>query len=73
MVAIIKLRICVTLVLLVVLIHFQAQLKLKPNILYFGLKHCSLTYIFFVLTVTHGCIVADLKLYLPDGKEAKAR
>lgn len=22
--------------------------------------------------VTHGCIVADLKLYLPDGKEAKA-
>ena len=23
--------------------------------------------------VTHGCIVATLKLYLPDGKEAKAR
>ncbi|XP_075219691.1 uncharacterized protein LOC142323637 isoform X2 [Lycorma delicatula] len=23
--------------------------------------------------VTHGCIVANLKLYLPDGKEAKAR
>jgi hypothetical protein len=23
--------------------------------------------------VTHGCIVATVKLYLPDGKEAKAR
>jgi hypothetical protein len=23
--------------------------------------------------VTHGCIVATLQLYLPDGKEAKAR
>ena len=22
--------------------------------------------------VTHGCIIATLKLYLPDGKEAKA-
>jgi hypothetical protein len=25
------------------------------------------------VSVTHGCIVATLKLYLPDGKEAKAR
>ena len=25
------------------------------------------------VVVTHGCIVATLKLYLPDGKEAKAR
>lgn len=25
------------------------------------------------LLVTHGCIVATVKLYLPDGKEAKAR
>ena len=24
------------------------------------------------LQVTHGCIIATLKLYLPDGKEAKA-
>ena len=25
------------------------------------------------VSVTHGCIVATVKLYLPDGKEAKAR
>ena len=26
-----------------------------------------------IFTVTHGCIVASLKLYMPDGQEAKAR
>ena len=30
-------------------------------------------YMFLFISVTHGCIVATLKLYLPDGKEAKAR
>lgn len=28
---------------------------------------------FSIFLVTHGCIVATVKLYLPDGKEAKAR
>ena len=28
---------------------------------------------FCLTVVTHGCIVATVKLYLPDGKEAKAR